>query len=709
MNLAKVGKITAGVALLVVAAGYGALSSIDVENYRDDIIQAAEDATGRDVDIKGPIKLRVSLTPAVVVEGLTMSNAPWATAPQMISIGRAEAEIGLMSAIFGSIEVNKLVVHDASISLQRQKNGKANWVLAPDAPADAAPQSDNGEDSAKSASDADGSGEAPSIAIRSVDIKNLKLDLNDAVSGQALAVNVKALSAEANGFSDPVNMALDMEYNALPIKASGRVGPIENLLANKESKVDLTVSVPGVQVSTKGSIDQPMAAKGVDLLLTIDATSFADIGKVLAADLSGIPAFSLTTKVETFGTAGYRLHDALLKLGEQSLKMNVSADIAPKIPQIKATVQSDRLDIPQLLAGLGGEAPEQQGDTTASAPQTKKSGDGRVFPADPLPLAAMHGVNADASIDIAELIVPSGVKLNDAKVALTLKDGQVMVKPNFGLGGGSVSGKIGLASSKNTGIANLSVNLDSQKVKLAEVAREAGMQDLMSGGATDIDVALTAHGKSVRDLMANLDGSVLVDTANSEIINEKLSQAIGGWAMSGLTMIDPGFAAREKTVMSCMVVRVPISKGMANIDDSIAMETNVLNLVVDGDVNLKTEELDLGIGTQPHGVGTGLAESTAGLVRIGGTLGDPSVGVSLLGAGKAAVRVGAAIATGGLSLVGDAVLNQATKDAHPCQTARGGKAKTPQQPKSTTSGASESQEKNPVKAIDGALKGLFGK
>jgi hypothetical protein len=97
------------------------------------------------------------------------------------------------------------------------------------------------------------------------------------------------------------------------------------------------------------------------------------------------------------------------------------------------------------------------------------------------------------------------------------------------------------------------------------------------------------------------------------------------------------------------------------------------------------------------------------LVRIGGTLGDPSVGVSLLGAGKAAARVGAAIATGGLSLVGDAVLNQATKDAHPCQTARGEKAKTTQQPKSTTSGASESQEKNPVKAIDGALKGLFGK
>jgi hypothetical protein len=60
------------------------------------------------------------------------------------------------------------------------------------------------------------------------------------------------------------------------------------------------------------------------------------------------------------------------------------------------------------------------------------------------------------------------------------------------------------------------------------------------------------------------------------------------------------------------------------------------------------------------------------LVRVTGTLASPSVGVDTLGSAKAALTVGSAVMTGGLSLLGQSLLSKTTADPHPCQTALAG-------------------------------------
>jgi len=127
-------------------------------------------------------------------------------------------------------------------------------------------------------------------------------------------------------------------------------------------------------------------------------------------------------------------------------------------------------------------------------------------------------------------------------------------------------------------------------------------------------------------------------------------------------------------------------------------------------VDLRSEALDLGIDPMPQEANNvGITQTAAGLVRVKGTLANPSTGVDLMGAGKAALKVGAAVATGGLSLLGDALIGQATKDPHPCQTAKG---LTPAKTSGSTSKSgtsSSSGSSNPADAIGGAMKGLFGK
>ncbi len=692
MRVRTIAQVAVGVLAVAIAAGYGVLSSIDVDSYRGRIIKAAEDATGRKVTIAGPLKLKASLSPAAVVEGVTLANAPWANPPEMLSIGRAEAEIGLLAALTGSVQVNRLVVHDATVNLARRKDGSANWEFTPaSGPAMTGP--------ATPAPVAEKSGGMPTVAVREVDIRNLTLALDDARSGQSLALEVKNLQATASSFSDPLKLVLDVVYNGLPVTAKGSLGPIEALTRNRPATIDLGVTVPGVTVTAKGQVGQPMAGKEIDLKIGFDGKSYDQIGKAIGADLAAVPPLALTAAVKSFGSAGHRLSDGILRLAGQEIKIAASVDLSAAKPKLMAEIGADVLDLSKLLDGLA--VKPAAGSETSGATVPAKKGDGRVFAADPLPLDGLHAVDAEAKIAIGVLTLPGGIKLDQAKLLAVLKDGLLNVAPDFGVGGGVVGGKLVLDARPKGGPAGLDMALSGKDIALAQAATDMGLTKVMCGGPTTLSVTLKGLGRSVRDLMAGLTGDVRLETGKAEFNNAELRKAIGDWAMSGLTMVDAGFSMREKTVLSCLVVRVPVKQGKAALGKGVAAETDALNLVVGGSVDLRSEVLDLGFDLMPQGPSVGITQTTAGLVRVGGTLASPSVGIDALGAGKAALKVGAAVATGGLSLLGDTLLNEGTKDAHPCRTARG---EAPAKSSGPTSDISA-----PAKAFGGAMKGLFGK
>jgi hypothetical protein len=68
------------------------------------------------------------------------------------------------------------------------------------------------------------------------------------------------------------------------------------------------------------------------------------------------------------------------------------------------------------------------------------------------------------------------------------------------------------------------------------------------------------------------------------------------------------------------------------------------------------------------GVGTASIASIASIVRVGGTLGAPALGVDSVGAAKSAADVGFALVAPQWWLA-DAVLKKLISDANPCATA----------------------------------------
>lgn len=121
------------------------------------------------------------------------------------------------------------------------------------------------------------------------------------------------------------------------------------------------------------------------------------------------------------------------------------------------------------------------------------------------------------------------------------------------------------------------------------------------------------------------------------------------------------------------------------------MSTKKMNVIGSGTIDLKTEKLNINIDPQARegvGISTGqLAE----LVSIGGTLAEPKAVPNTKAALKAGLSAGAAVATGGLSILAQGLFDKSTADEDPCATALGKKpaatkeaSKEPEPEKSTT-------------------------
>ena len=143
--MGKVIKILAGLFVVAIIGIAIVISTFDVNQYKGEITQAVEDATGRKLDIGGDIGFKVSLIPTVVIEDIKFANASWGSKPDMLSLDKFEVQVSLMPLLSGNIQVNRVILLEPVIFLETDKQGKGNWVLESkktEAKPDPAPESE---------------------------------------------------------------------------------------------------------------------------------------------------------------------------------------------------------------------------------------------------------------------------------------------------------------------------------------------------------------------------------------------------------------------------------------------------------------------------------------------------------------------------------------------------------------------------------------
>ncbi|MGD9638196.1 MAG: AsmA family protein [Alphaproteobacteria bacterium] len=453
----------------------------------------------------------------------------------------------------------------------------------------------------------------------------------------------------------------------LAVKASGAVEPLS---AGVDS---LNVAFKGVKdldVNISGKVQDVIALKGADIKVDAKSEKLGDFLNLFVKDLSKVGKLDLSIQVKDRGS----------KINIENLKLTAGAsDLAGKVmldkdfKNIVVDLTSQKIDLTEFVSAgtteataKGGKDEKQEVAKTEQATDNKSD---RVIPDIKIPFEAFQGRNVNLTYNIASLVLPEGQNLKKVAIKTGLNNGSFRINAiKADIGEGSFETSLLFNASSGT-IADLRFKASGRSVLIPDVYVGNDTFKVSEGGKTDLEINLTGRGDGLRSILASLKGTVLV------VLEEtRMSSSFLNWFTKDITSELLGLLGSSSTkdalLAKCSVIRLDIKDGVAKTEKGIVLESDAANFVLSGSIGLGDETLDISFMPQAKkGVRIGVAQAFTKLIKIKGTFANPKTALDAMNTAKTAVTVGAALATGGLSALGQAVAGTVTEDEDLCYNA----------------------------------------
>jgi len=701
MRIAKILMIV-GIAVVVLIVGAAiVLMSMDFNQYKPEITAEVKKATGRDMTIGGDLRLNLfTFSPGLEVDGVKFANASWGSRPDMAIIQRFEVKVSLLPLLSGTLDVDRVVVEGADILIERNRQGQGNYeFLADDKAAAAAKPAEKPKEGAGA-----DSGGLPALAVREVTIAASRITYKDAASNQTIMLGVEKLAVAA-GPGDPLKIDLDGAYNGEPFTVKGTMGELAELLKpTKPWPLSVEATMGGASVNAKGSIANPAAASGIDVVLAVKGDDLSKMSMLAGSPVPPLGPYALNTKVTGSIDKSIELQNLLAKMGDSSLAGKASIQLKDK-PSLSAVLTSDLIKLSDFAKGAeGGAGGKSAGGASGGAPGAGTAGGKggkRLFPDDPLPLDGLKAANANIDLTVKKLIADK-IAVDNLHTVVALRNGDLAVTPLEGdVAKGKITGAVHLKASQATPVLDLKIA--GEKIDIGQLLTEMDITDLLYG-VVNTDIAVQGRGKSAHQIMAGLNGKTSVVMGQGKMKSTALDTYIGG-AATVLTQLVVGKKS-EYTVINCFINQFDVKNGLAT-SKVMLFETEYAQITGKGTINLGAETIDYTLDPKPKSV----TVNTAVPIEVTGSLADPSIRLNPLAtAAKLGGLIGtvvfppAAIVT--LGELGAGSDNSCVKQASGKQEA---------QPQSSGGAAGVVKEiekkldKDVKEKLDQGLKKLFGK
>jgi hypothetical protein len=269
-------------------------------------------------------------------------------------------------------------------------------------------------------------------------------------------------------------------------------------------------------------------------------------------------------------------------------------------------------------------------------------------------------------INIGELDLSKRKPIENLQATLSLNGSAIDIPSlTFQMGKGSADLQINL-SHLNTTTPILSARGATKDLTLENLLARLDSNTKVSGGSMKLAFDIKASGSSLHQMAANSNGKIQLSITQAQMGTNFLNDA-GDFVVTLLDSINPLRKKTSETVLECAVAYLPINDGQINIAKTVGVETDRLDVVLAGSINLKTEAVNLTIDPrEKSGLTTGL--DLAGLVKMGGTLTNPKAGINQAGVVNSAVSIGLGFLTGGASILAENARSMTSK-SHPCRDA----------------------------------------
>ena len=462
----------------------------------------------------------------------------------------------------------------------------------------------------------EGSGAARSpsgLAFGDLAISNGTMTYRDGATGKVTNIAIETLALHARDPQSPISAQFRGKVDDIAVSVEGDLGPLDALLQRRwPYPVTLKGEVNGQKASVKTQMNIQSGRVGLEAM-TVQTGASTIIGE--AAIVQQGARNKLTFR---FAAPSFAL-----------------ADLPPGGAAARAVAAA------QATTAVHGVAEE------------------------PIPVALLRAIDAEGEISIGELALAGGSRLTKLQLPIKLQDGRLDIPAlQASVFGGTAIANLSLDAAHQPAPA-LALHAQMKGMDLGALLAAAGTRREVRGGKTDVRIDIGATGSTPRQWESTMSGTVTALVGPATLVNTKidLDSPLNklGAAVNPFHNVDPS------TELQCAVIRLPLHNGVAEIERSIAIETQKFGATATGTLDFRSQTLDLAIRPQiRQGVPLAIPQ-VADLVRFRGPFTSPAVAIDSVATAATIARIGAAAYTGGLSMVGESLLSRA--GASPCEIA----------------------------------------
>ena len=428
-------------------------------------------------------------------------------------------------------------------------------------------------------------------------------------------------------------------------------GPFHGTGRLKDAEGNLLVQNLDVQVGhsklvclrLSGTVNDLLAQREFDLKFHAQGKNLANLEKLLGMSIPFKGPFKASGRVNDFGYKTYKFSEFQGTLRNSDLSGSVDVKLDSKRPKLTAVLSSRQLDLRPFLSKKKRRARRAKG-------YKKSAAEKKAFSSDPLTLDALKRVDAEIMIEAKRFLMPR-LALRDLGAQISLESGRLRVREvRSNIGGGTVKGRLDLRVRRKGVVVATALRIDNSD--LGRMLKELGVNDILQG-KVDMDVNIRAYGRSIAALMAGLNGKIILVMENGRMNNTYIDM-LGADVGSSLGKLLDSSSEKDFTELNCFVCRFDIKQGLAD-NTVLVVDTKATSLVGDGEIDLKTEKLNLAMRSYPkRGVGiSGLGKLSLSIgefakpLKLGGTLRNPAF---VMDPSRTIITVGKAF--GGMLLLG---------------------------------------------------------
>jgi AsmA protein len=615
---------------LLVAALLAVWLSVNPNDYKGRIAAAVKESTGRDLVLKGDIKLSVFPWVALELGPASLGNPPGFGAEPFLAFNRASVRVRLFPLLAKRLKMDRIEIDGLDLRLRRNDQGVGNWQ--------------NFRVAQTPAAEAGGENvSAPLPELAGIRVSHGR------ISYQAIVIDKFNLETGAFGGHGvtPISIAFD----------ANRGRPEENLTFKAQFDLNADVQTKHLRldaVSLSGFLDHPgdgrtpwdlsapvieMDLSGQAVAVPAFAASYASArltGKLQATkildDLSVTGSMALAPLVLhefaprfgmvlpstrdpralaqlaassdfSYSSSGVRLEQLQAQLDDTHLKGNVAVAGEPRAVKFELTV--DRINVDRYLSAENAPA--------VAAPP--KAAPNSAPPAE----AAAKMPDADGTLTVGSVHF-SPLDFSNVRVTFASKDNVVHLYPSLAqIDGGSYSGNITL--DRRGATPTLSLDEHLKGIDMTRLLAGTAYKGRASGRG-NVDVKATARGAGFNAVMQTLNGHFDANLADGALEGVDLGYQIGlAQALLKHTAV-PARSNPPRTPFDAFKMSAEITNGVAKTSD-LTISSPALRVTGQGSTNLYSKAIDFQmLASVLESPGASVADIP---LKITGTYADPRV------------------------------------------------------------------------------------